>query len=195
MTWWAALLGFLGAVAGSWGGQIIASRRQRKTEDARWDRERLADKIDKDHQFAKLLYDRKEAFYLDLLPYLYEWAAEIDPMLDYWGNDRAEPPENIDSIKKFPVEVGRYQVRCYLHTEGKVEDKITDVLTDFIQTSGDLDNRQLVRQRFTLYDGPEGVRRKLYDGIADVIDLAQKDLRRGALINENQEYGHDGYVA
>jgi hypothetical protein len=36
MTWWAAALGFAGALAGSWGGQIIASRR----EDRRWQRER-----------------------------------------------------------------------------------------------------------------------------------------------------------
>src|SRR4051812_47582144 len=36
MTWWAAVLGFAGALAGSWGGQLIASRR----EDRRWQRER-----------------------------------------------------------------------------------------------------------------------------------------------------------
>ncbi|WP_206793992.1 hypothetical protein [Amycolatopsis sp. MtRt-6] len=36
MTWWAAVLGFVGALAGSWGGQLIASKR----EDRRWLRER-----------------------------------------------------------------------------------------------------------------------------------------------------------
>ncbi|MFI7123757.1 hypothetical protein [Amycolatopsis sp. NPDC049868] len=35
MTWWAAVWGFAGAPAGSWGGQLIASRR----EDRRSQRE------------------------------------------------------------------------------------------------------------------------------------------------------------
>ncbi|WP_284742306.1 hypothetical protein [Amycolatopsis sp. RTGN1] len=50
MTWWAAVLGFAGALAGSWGGQLIASRR----EDRRWQREREREDLRHDREMEKL---------------------------------------------------------------------------------------------------------------------------------------------
>jgi hypothetical protein len=47
MTVWVAVLGFIGALAGSWGGQLIANKREkdrweheRRQEEIRWQRER-----------------------------------------------------------------------------------------------------------------------------------------------------------
>ncbi len=61
MTWWAALLGFVGALAGSWGGQIIASKREdrrwereRQREDVRWSREADRDRERHEHDLEKL---------------------------------------------------------------------------------------------------------------------------------------------
>lgn len=50
MTWWAAVLGFAGALAGSWGGQLIASRR----EDRRWQREREREDIRHEREMERL---------------------------------------------------------------------------------------------------------------------------------------------
>ena len=50
MTWWGALLGFVGALAGSWGGQLIASRR----EDRRWQREREREDVRHTRELEKL---------------------------------------------------------------------------------------------------------------------------------------------
>jgi hypothetical protein len=50
MTWWAAVLGFVGALAGSWGGQLIASRR----EDRRWQRERERDDLRHEREIERL---------------------------------------------------------------------------------------------------------------------------------------------
>jgi hypothetical protein len=50
MAWWAAVLGFVGALAGSWGGQLIASRR----EDRRWDREREREDLRHEREMEKL---------------------------------------------------------------------------------------------------------------------------------------------
>jgi hypothetical protein len=50
MTWWAAVLGFAGALAGSWGGQLIASRR----EDRRWQREREREDLRHEREMERL---------------------------------------------------------------------------------------------------------------------------------------------
>lgn len=50
MTWWSAVLGFAGALAGSWGGQLIASRR----EDRRWQREREREDLRHGREMEKL---------------------------------------------------------------------------------------------------------------------------------------------
>lgn len=50
MTWWAAALGFAGALAGSWGGQLIASRR----DDRRWQREREREDLRHEREMERL---------------------------------------------------------------------------------------------------------------------------------------------
>jgi hypothetical protein len=50
MTWWAAVLGFVGALAGSWGGQLIATRR----EDRRWQREREREDLRHEREIERL---------------------------------------------------------------------------------------------------------------------------------------------
>jgi hypothetical protein len=80
MTWWAAALGFIGALAGSWGGQLIASRR----EDRRWDREREREDIraqrDREKEHRQRVYDMKvqwraerQLAYKELLSVLASW--------------------------------------------------------------------------------------------------------------------------
>ncbi|MEV6831985.1 hypothetical protein [Amycolatopsis sp. NPDC051102] len=61
MTWWAAVLGFVGALAGSWGGQLIASRR----EDRRWDRERDREEVRWQRERSRLDDQRRHEFQLD----------------------------------------------------------------------------------------------------------------------------------
>ncbi|MDQ7809633.1 hypothetical protein Q5425_38410 [Amycolatopsis sp. A133] len=61
MTWWAAVLGFVGALAGSWGGQLIASRR----EDRRWDRERDREEVRWQRERNRLDDQRRHEFQLD----------------------------------------------------------------------------------------------------------------------------------
>jgi hypothetical protein len=74
MTWWAAVLGFVGALAGSWGGQFIATRREdrrwereRDREDLRWqrERERLQDQLR--HEMGVQWRERRLEVYSQLL--------------------------------------------------------------------------------------------------------------------------------
>jgi hypothetical protein len=80
MTWWAAALGFIGALAGSWGGQLIASGR----EDRRWDREREREDIraqrDHEKEIRERAHDMKVQWraerkfaYAELLAVLTSW--------------------------------------------------------------------------------------------------------------------------
>lgn len=50
VTWWGVLVGFVGALAGTWGGQLIASRR----EDRRWARERDREDLRHAREIEKL---------------------------------------------------------------------------------------------------------------------------------------------
>ncbi|WIX98647.1 hypothetical protein QRX60_31870 [Amycolatopsis mongoliensis] len=80
MNAWAAVLGFIGAVLGSWGAQLIATRREdrrwereREREDLRWRREHDREERRLRQVEAQRLREQRVANYGDLLTLFQKW--------------------------------------------------------------------------------------------------------------------------
>jgi hypothetical protein len=89
MTWWAAVLGFVGALAGSWGGQLIAARR----EDRRWERERDREEVRWQRELQRIHEQKKHELQLDWrdrkLAAFTEYITELDQVFSFERNAKS----------------------------------------------------------------------------------------------------------
>jgi hypothetical protein len=88
MTWWGAVLGFVGALAGSWGGQFIATRREdrrwereREREDLRWQRERQKVADERDHADRLHWRTERQQAYGKFVAGMAEWRNQLGAVL------------------------------------------------------------------------------------------------------------------
>ncbi|MFD6070308.1 hypothetical protein, partial [Amycolatopsis lurida] len=94
MTWLVAVLGFIGAVAGSWGGQLIAARR----EDRRWQREMQREEIRAKRESRKHWKEERLAAYTEIISSLDEWirARVSDIVKSETGGQNTWLPQESD---------------------------------------------------------------------------------------------------
>jgi hypothetical protein len=183
MTWWAAVLGFAGALAGSWGGQLIASRR----EDRRWQREREREDLrhEREMERLRLQHDRdvdlawraeRHAAYTRLFTVLLAFEGKVGA--PFWNPDVVH-----DAAEQKDVE--------RIHAE--IHDAYTLVLLGS-GTAVDEAGRQVIRvcKRVARWYVPgllsaveeqpdyDGVRRAFDDAYKGLVDACRHELKLGS---------------